>query len=209
MKCAYADPPYIGCARLYEKVDANAAEVDHAALIARLELEYPEGWALSLHVPSLRTILNLCAGAGLDDGTYRIGAWVKPFAVFKPNVTVAYAWEPVIFRGGRARTREQPTVRDWVAANITLRKGMPGAKPPAFCRWVFEVLNLQAGDELSDLFPGSGAVTEAWEGYAAQREPAELELLMQGPITGEPATVSGEPRAAPSGAFAPSTTERK
>jgi hypothetical protein len=27
--------------------------------------------------------------------------WVKPFAAFKPNVGLAYTWEPVILRGGR------------------------------------------------------------------------------------------------------------
>jgi hypothetical protein len=38
-----------------------------------------------------------------------------------------------------------------------------GQKPDAFCFWLFEVLNLQPGDELVDLYPGSGAVTRAWQ----------------------------------------------
>jgi hypothetical protein len=38
-----------------------------------------------------------------------------------------------------------------------------GAKPEAFCRWLFSVLNAQAGDELVDLFPGSGIVTRTWQ----------------------------------------------
>ena len=152
MCVAYADPPYPGCAHLYPENE----EVDHALLVQRLVDEFPDGWALSTHSPGLRSVLPLCP----ED--VRVMAWVKPFAVFKPNVGIAYAWEPVIVRGGRRRTREQPTVRDWVSENITLRRGMVGAKPEAFCWWLFDVLNLQDGDELVDLFPGSGAVTAAW-----------------------------------------------
>jgi len=92
-----------------------------------------------------------------------LGAWVKPFCVFKPGVNPAYAWEPLIFRGGRKRTRLEPTERDWVLANITLRKGLSGAKPQAFSEWVFRLLGACRGDELVDLFPGTGAVTTAWQ----------------------------------------------
>jgi hypothetical protein len=92
-------------------------------------------------------------------------AWVKPFCIFKPNVNPAYAWEPVLVRGGRKRGRDLPTVRDWVSANITLKKGMSGVKPDAFSHWLFEVLGMQEGDEFVDLFPGSGAVTRAWQGH--------------------------------------------
>jgi hypothetical protein len=100
-------------------------------------------------------MLNLCP----DD--VRVGAWVKPFAAFKKNVTRAYAWEPVIFRGGRPIPMTEPTVRDWVSEPITMRKGFPGAKPAAFCWWVFDFLGMQPDDEIDDLFPGSGAVGEA------------------------------------------------
>ena len=31
----------------------------------------------------------------------RVGAWVKTFCAFKKGVRPAYAWEPVIFTGGR------------------------------------------------------------------------------------------------------------
>ena len=59
-------------------------------------------------------------------------------------------------------------MRDWVSANITMQKGLPGAKPPQFCYWLFEILNIEPGDECVDLFPGSGAVTHAlaeWLAY--------------------------------------------
>lgn len=143
---AYADPPYVGQGKRY----VEKAEVDQEALVKRLVTEYPDGWALSLSSPSLQQILTYCPT------DVRVMAWVKPFAVFKPNVNPAYAWEPVIVRGGRRRTRQQPTTRDWVSVNITLRKGLVGAKPPAFCEWLLDVLNVQAEDELHDLFPGTG-----------------------------------------------------
>ena len=126
-------------------------------LIEKLCDEYQDGWALSLHSPSLREIISYCPA------DVRVMAWVKPFCSFKPNVNPAYAWEPVIVRGGRKRTREQETVRDWVSEPITLRKGLTGVKPRAFCMWMFAVLNLRTGDTLDDLFPGSGAVTDAWD----------------------------------------------
>ncbi len=151
MRAAYADPPYVGQAKkLY-----STEEVDHAALIARLEEGY-DAWALSCSSPSLPVLLPMCPSG------VRIAAWVKPFCIFKPNVNPAYAWEPVLFKVGRKRTRDQLTERDWVSVNITLRKGLTGAKPEAFCFWLFRLLNLQSGDTLDDLFPGTGIVTDCW-----------------------------------------------
>jgi hypothetical protein len=160
LRIAYADPPYIGQAKKHYRHDPQCAEVDHAALIQQLE-QY-DGWALSCSSPSLQQILRLCPP------TVRIGAWVKPFASFKPNVNPAYAWEPVIFHGGRPRTRQQDTVRDWVSVPITLKRGLSGAKPEAFCFWLFEVLNLRSGDTLVDVYPGSNAVSRAWHKWQHQ-----------------------------------------
>lgn len=162
MRIAYADPPYLGMCKAYEHAHPDGLCWDdtqtHARLIARLTDEYPDGWALSLHTPSLRAILPLCP----DD--VRVAAWVKPFASFKPGVNPAYAWEPVIFRGGRQpRSREEQTVRDWCAVGITLRRGFTGAKPQAFSFWLFDLMGLRPTDALSDLFQGSGAVAAAWE----------------------------------------------
>lgn len=166
MRFAYADPPYLGLsAKFYGHLHSEAADYDrpetHQALIDRLSDEWPDGWAMSLHSPSLRTILPMCPP------DVRVMSWVKPFASFKPGVGVAYAWEPVIVRGGRKRTREQRTVRDWCAVNITLRRGFTGAKPVAFVWWLLEVLNVEAEDTIDDLFPGSGAVTKAIAAWQA------------------------------------------
>lgn len=156
MKFGYADPPYPGCGHLYRNHPDYAGEVDHAALIDQLVSAYPDGWVLHTSSVALRDVLPLCPP------DVRVMAWVKPFASFKPNVNPGYAWEPVIVRGGRPRTRQQPTVRDYCAAVITLKRGLTGAKPEAVCFWLFEVLNAQPGDTLDDLYPGSGAVTRAW-----------------------------------------------
>jgi hypothetical protein len=167
VRFAYADPPYIGQAKKHYADDPRCAEVDHGELIASLDAY--DAWALSLSSPSLKRILALCP----DD--VRVGAWVKPFASFKVNVNPAYAWEPVIFRGGRKLGREIRTVRDWVAANITFNRGLSGVKPAAFCWWLFDFVGMEADDEFYDLFPGSGAVSDAWEFY--RRAKRELPLF--------------------------------
>lgn len=169
VRFAYADPPYLGLARLYAGLHPEAMIWDdaatHQALIARLCAEYPDGWALSLHSPSLHIILPMCP----ED--VRVGAWVKPFCSYKPGVPIAYAWEPIIFRGGRKRSRSDRTTRDWVACNITLRRGFQGAKPRAVCRWIFDLLGAAPGDVLDDLFPGSGAVAAAWAEWVKEKDP--------------------------------------
>jgi hypothetical protein len=76
MKIAYADPPYLGCGKLYEAHHVDALDYDdpenHRRLILRLHQEFPDGWALSGSSPSLQTILQFCPA------DVRISAWVKP-----------------------------------------------------------------------------------------------------------------------------------
>lgn len=171
MSFAYADPPYLGCGKLYDKHHAESRVWDdpqtHQDLITRLCDEYPDGWAMSCSSPSYHILRAMCP----DD--VRTGIWVKPFAIFKPNVNPAYAYEPVIFRGGRKRGRDVDTVRDWVSANITLKRGLTGAKPREFCRWVFAFLNMQPGDTFTDIFPGTGAVAAAWAEWSRMPGPNE------------------------------------
>lgn len=162
MRFAYADPPYLGCGKLYASHHPEALSWDdpetHRRLVERLCAEYPDGWAMSCHTPSLRVLLPF------TPADCRVGAWVKPFAVFKPNVNPAYAWEPVLFRGGRKRDRTQPTARDWHSENITLRKGLPGAKPPKFADWIADLLGVDwTQDTIEDLFPGTHGLTLAWK----------------------------------------------
>jgi hypothetical protein len=161
VRFGYADPPYPGHTKrgLY-KNDPRCAEVDHVALIAKLVTEYPDGWALSTSSPALHDVLPMCPR------DTRVMAWVKPFASFKPGVNPGYCWEPVLVRGGRKMGRDLPTVRDYISANITLKKGCAGAKPVDFCRWLFSVLGAQRGDTLDDLFPGSGIVSDTWRAFS-------------------------------------------
>jgi hypothetical protein len=169
MRVAYADPPYIGQAQRHYR----ELETDHVALIERLVEEYPEGWALSLSSPTLKQVLNM-----IPDGyDYRVMAWVKPFAVFKPNVNPAYAWEPVVVHGGRSQGRDVPTVRDWVAESITLQRGLVGVKPDGFSYWLFSVLGLYPDDVFHDLYPGTGAVTEAWESWRKWERGEQVALV--------------------------------
>lgn len=160
MRIIYADPPYPKQARKHYAHDPRCAEVDHAALLA--DLEQADGWALSsgADLAAMQYVVPL-----LPPGT-RVGVWVKPFASFKPGVNPAYAWEPVYFKPARKRGRDVPTVRDWIAANITLKRGLSGAKPEAFCRWLFEALGAQSGDDFVDLYPGTGGVSRAWDEWA-------------------------------------------
>lgn len=159
----YADPPYIGCAHLYKDHADFAGEVDHAALIKRLESEY-EGWVLHAaatpkSMAVLAPLIERIEGA-------RWCSWVKGFAAFKKNVSVAYAWEPVIIKPARKPVVSKRLVgRDWIQESITLKRGLTGAKPEAVCHWAFELLGARPEDELHDLFPGTGAVIKAWESW--------------------------------------------
>jgi hypothetical protein len=156
VKFAYADPPYFGQGRkLYQRPEWDTL-AEHARLIAWLQEQFPDGWVMSLSSPSLRHILPLCP----EDA--RVAAWVKPFAVFKPNVNPAYAWEPVVFRGGRKGDRTRLTVRDWFSHVITLKKGLTGAKPEPVCEWFIQLLGAEKGDTFYDVFPGTGIFGQAW-----------------------------------------------
>ena len=54
------------------------------------------------------------------------------------------------------------------------RTHFAGAKPDEFCYWIFELLNMKPGDELADLFPGTGRVTRAWETW----QQADMSLFL-------------------------------
>jgi hypothetical protein len=161
MRLAYADPPYPGCAKLYKDHKDFGGEVDHAALLDRLATY--DGWVLHTSSPALRQVLPMMPP------DVRTMAWVKGFAAFKRNVSVAYAWEPVFVRPARKPVVSGRIVmRDWVECSITLKRGLTGAKPEKVCHWAFEMMGAEPDDELHDLFPGSGAVTRAWETWRAQ-----------------------------------------
>jgi hypothetical protein len=155
MRFAYADPPYPGTARRYYGDQPSfAGEVDHAALVASLVDAGYDGWALSTSAKALGDVLKVCpAGA-------RVAAWAKPHPPSPQTLGMHNCWEPVIVVGGR---RRRPGVSDVLVA-LPARGGgeLPGRKPIAFCAWLFRLLGMQPGDDLADLFPGSGIVGRAW-----------------------------------------------
>lgn len=133
-------------------------------LLNDLRHEY-DGFVLHTSSTALRAILPLVP----EDA--RIMAWVKPFAAFKRNVSVAYAWEPVIVRAARKPVVSHRVVmRDWVSCSIALKKGLVGAKPTQVAMWAFEIVGLAPEDDLVDLYPGTGAVTAAWLEWRAARQ---------------------------------------
>ncbi len=180
MRFAYADPPYLGCGKMYAAFHPNALIWDdpetHRRLIERLCDEWPDGWAMSLHVPSLQTLLGMCPK------DVRVGAACKTFGQIRPTA-VQWMWEPVIWRGGR-KGRTNPSPRDWITYNTAPRSaardgGLIGGKPRAYSFWVFSLLNAQRGDTLDDLFPGTGAVSAAWAEFQGDQSacpPLPLEM---------------------------------
>lgn len=167
MRFAYADPPYLGQCDKYNHYHPDGLCWDdpltHRALVHQLMRDFPHGWALSASSVSLKTLLPYCP-TGI-----RVAAWVKPFCAFKKGVRPCYAWEPVIFYGGRnpsnghkhpppSKGGKQTTPKDFIAESITMKKGLTGAKPEKVCRWILQLLNVQEGDEVVDLFPGTGAM---------------------------------------------------
>lgn len=142
-------------------------------LIERLDRNY-DGWILHAAATprSIATLAPLVERTGA-----RWMAWVKGFAAFKRNIPVAFAWEPVIVKAARKPVVSKRLVmRDWIQESITLRRGLTGAKPEAVCHWAFEMVAARPDDTLDDLFPGTGAVAEAWRTwrlkFALPDEPA-------------------------------------
>jgi hypothetical protein len=163
VRIGYADPPYPSQSEKHYKDHPDfAGEVDHIDLLRILQLNY-DGWVLHTSSVALAAVLPLCPPEA------RVMAWVKPFAAFKRNVSVAYAWEPVIVNAARKpEVTGRVVMRDYIAEPITMQRGLVGAKPEAVCRWAFEVVGAQPDDELDDMFPGSGAVGRAWDAWRRQ-----------------------------------------
>lgn len=160
MRLAYADPPYVNCAHLYKDQPEYDGEIDYPALIKKIETEY-DGYVLHASSPSIPYLTTLLAPE-----TYRIMAWIKPFAAFKKNVSVAYAWEPVFVRPVRKPVVSGRVImRDWFPHSITMKKGLTGVKPSAVVEWALEMAGMEHNDDLDDLYPGTGAVTAAWEAW--------------------------------------------
>ena len=169
MRFAYADPPYPKSQNVKARNNAiryygRDCQVNHEILVGTLESECPDGWALSTSTTALHDLLPLIPRP------YRILSWVKRQSAMQQ--WPMYAWEPVILRRGREpRTSKDRTFpRDWVQADRDPHNRFTGAKPPAFCFWLFDCLGVEPGDDLWDVFPGSGVVGRAFETYKRQAQ---------------------------------------
>lgn len=182
MRIAYADPPYIGCAYLYRDHPDYGGEVDHADLLDRLEADF-DGWVL--HAAATPRSMAVLAPLVEKIPDARWMSWVKGFAAFKKNVSVAYAWEPVIIKPARKPVVSKRLVnRDWIDCPITLKRGLTGAKPEKVCHWAFEMVGAHPDDTLVDMFPGSGAVARAWKTWQGKFALPPFELVSPGRPTG-------------------------
>jgi hypothetical protein len=166
VRLAYADPPYPGQAkRHYGDHPDYAGEVNHRNLLDDLCANY-DGWALSTSNQALPLILHWC----LARGPVRTLAWCKPIAPPFPGRGV-YGWEPVVVHWARPPASD---LRDTITVSpeqYTFRPKpegyVTGSKPPAFCQWLFAWLGARPGDDFTDLFPGSRAVSDAWATFDA------------------------------------------
>jgi len=160
MRFAYADPPYPGKAGYY----VERQEVDHGALIEQLVAGYPDGWALSTAASSLRAVLPLCPAST------RVCAWRRAVRWTHSRRALS-AWEPLLVVGGRELGTNEPQdlvdALDYRGRYDSVPGALVGMKPPQFATWLFRLLGAQPGDELDDLYPGSGAIRRAWETFTA------------------------------------------
>lgn len=179
---AYADPPYPGKAGLYPE----GLEVDHAELVDELEAGYPDGWALSTSAAALPAVLRLCPLEA------RVCIWRRRVR-FSRSSRAVNAWEPLIVVRGRPLptdvvqdlvdvledevdvedVAELVTLLDYRGRYDSLPDALVGMKPPEFAVWLFRQLGARAGDELVDLYPGSGAIGRAWELYTSRGPSSE------------------------------------
>jgi hypothetical protein len=177
MKLCIADPPYLGravrwygengCGDGYGKNQADNhpdahlwdKRETHQNLVKQLENEF-DGWAIAMSVHSLSTYLEIVETDSRNG--IRVCVWYKPSAVTSGN-RITNNWEPVLIRVPQTRKgwlSNCPRVSDVLIANSP-RKGFRGAKPIEWTHWILDLLGYCDDDQIVDLFPGSGAVTEA------------------------------------------------
>jgi hypothetical protein len=76
-------------------------------------------------------------------------------------------FEPVLVRIPKSRKGgiSGLTMTDVLTHKRKPQLGFTGAKPTEWTHWVLEAMGYQQGDEIIDLFNGSGAVSRAIETY--------------------------------------------
>jgi hypothetical protein len=176
MKFAIADPPYLGRAERWygengcgdgyghgkadQHPEAHLWDLPetHQKLVQQLENDF-DGYAIAMTIHSLSTYLQVIETDSRNG--IRVMAWIKPIAVPSGN-RIATTWEPVIVKVPKERRGHSKgkSMKDHLICN-PLQSGFMGAKPPSWTEWVLDAMGYQDGDEVIDLFNGSGAVANA------------------------------------------------
>jgi len=176
-KLCIADPPYLGRAvRYYGEggcgVGHGNGQADnhpeaylwdlpetHIQLVKELDQKY-DGWAIAMTVHSLSTYLQEVVTDSRNG--IRVCVWHKPSSVTSGN-RITNHWEPVLIKVPHNRkgwSSGGERMSDVLTANPAKNNFM-GSKPLAWTHWVLDLLGYTEGDEVVDLFHGSGAVHRA------------------------------------------------
>ncbi len=182
IKLAIADPPYLGRANRWYgdgcgdgygvgRADSHpeAKKWDdpksHVQLVHDLNDNY-DSWAIAMTVHSLSTYLSVIDTDSRNG--IRVMSWIKPNAVTSGS-RVTNSWEPVIVKIAKERRgwKNGVHVKDYLSA-APMKSGFVGAKPEAWTHWVLDAMGYIEGDEVTDIFAGSGAVTRALTSYRSR-----------------------------------------
>lgn len=136
----------------------------HARLMRQLVEEF-DGWAIATTPDGIAAYGDLPVDC-------RLMAWVRPNAA-PGGHRIRGCWEAVILYPPRPRRAGATFVSDVLIASSP-RVGFAGAKPAGWTHWVLDALGYEPGDSVTDLFPGSGAVSQAIRTYAPTLDGAIL-----------------------------------
>jgi hypothetical protein len=174
VRLCIADPPYLGravrwygengCGDGYGKGQAdNHPEAylwdkpeTHRQLVKDLEKDY-DGWAIAMSVHSLSTYLSEIETDSRNG--IRVCVWHK-LSSFPSGNRITNHWEPVLIKVPASRKGWSSGERMSDVMSCTpARRGFVGSKPNEWTRWVLDLMGFQEGDEVTDLFYGSGNVS--------------------------------------------------
>jgi len=186
LKLAIADPPYLGRASTWygssirksqlgavhggtAKINYKPADYHpeahlwddietHKTLIEKLESDY-DGFALCLAHDNLQQLLPLF--------TVKVKVCIWHKWTLPSRSCISNSYEPVIIKVPDARKGAIKGLTTPDVMTYQKREGMgfAGRKPKAFTHWILDLLQYKEGDQVDDLFNGSGAVIEAVNTY--------------------------------------------
>jgi hypothetical protein len=127
----------------------------HASLVQKLVTDY-DGWVIAMAHDNLRDYFTIIP----RNVPIRVCIWRKTQNM-PSGARVQNTYEPCLVRipDGRKQSNGQTVFPKDCVEIPRLNNGFPGAKPPAWTRWVLDLMGYdQDKDTVDDLFTGSGAV---------------------------------------------------